>query len=77
MVTEMDILKMNDQQRIAWLLANRLTLIFVGLTWLGMIVSELIQGNIPEFLLLMIPVFAIFRFLSYRRYRQSPKPKAA
>jgi hypothetical protein len=77
MVSEMDILKMNDRQRIAWLQANRLTLMFVGLAWLGMIIWEFIQGNIPVFLLVMVPFFAIFRFLSYRRYKQPTRQKAA
>ena len=66
MVTEMDIAKMDERQREAWLGANRITLFVVGLTWLGMIGWELAQDRVPTFLIVMVPVFALIRFASYR-----------
>lgn len=70
MKTEMDLLGLDERQRLAWLLANRGTLLLVGLTWLGMIGWELARSNVPIFLLVMVPVFALFRlglFLYYSR----------
>ncbi|HDS00983.1 MAG TPA: hypothetical protein ENO22_03195 [candidate division Zixibacteria bacterium] len=68
MRSEMDILSMDERQRICWLLANRATLMIVGLVWLGMIVWKLIQNQIPYFLLIMVPVFALIRFVMYHVY---------
>ncbi len=72
MTTEMDIMKMDERQRSAWLQANRVTLMLVGLTWLGMIVWELALGEFPTFLITMVPVFALGRFLVYRFYQRTP-----
>jgi len=47
--TEMDAMGMDERQRNAWLQANRLTLMLVGVTWLGMIAWELAAGLLrPE-----------------------------
>jgi len=62
MKNEMDALRMDERQRNAWLMANRWTVIAVGLTWIGMIVWELSQGRTPLFMIAMVPVFALFRF---------------
>lgn len=73
MTTEMDIMAMDERQRSAWLKANRVTLMLVGLTWIGMIVWELAFGRFPAFLLTMVPVFALVRFLTYRHYQRTPR----
>lgn len=71
MKTEMDVLNMDERQRWCWLLANRGTLIFVGICWLGMIARELAQERTPWFLIAMVPVFAATRFLLYRYYKRA------
>ena len=71
MTTEMDVLRMDERQRFAWLRANRATLIVVGVTWLGMIVWELVQQRVPLFLVLMVPVFAVLRLVFYLHYARS------
>lgn len=70
MRNEMDILGMDAPRRLAWLRANRATLMIVGLTWLGMIAWELFHGRAPWFLILMVPVFAGLRSLLYLLYRR-------
>ncbi len=68
MKNEMDVLGLDPQQRLAWLRANRATLMLVGLTWLGLIARELLQTRTPWFLIAMVPVFALVRFGLYRIY---------
>lgn len=68
MRTEMDAMRMDERQRLAWLQANRATLLVVGVTWLALIVSELFQDRVPGFLIAMVPVFALVRFGCYRFY---------
>jgi bacteriorhodopsin len=65
MKTEMDVLKMDERQRLYWLMANRVTLIIVGVVWIGMIGYELLQNRIPYFMIAMIPVFAAIRFFAF------------
>ena len=72
MTTEMDIMDMDERQRTAWLQANRVTLMVVGLTWIGMIVWDLAYGRFPVFLIAMVPVFALGRFLTYSYYQRTP-----
>lgn len=43
-----------------------------GLVWLGMIGWELAHLTTPWFLILMVPVFGLFRFASYRYYQRLP-----
>jgi hypothetical protein len=69
--TEMDAMGMDERQRNAWLQANRLTLMLVGVTWLGMIAWELAHQRMPLFLILMVPVFAALRFGLYLVYARS------
>lgn len=76
MTTEMDLMRMDERQRLAWLRANRLTLFAVGLTWIGMIAAELARGVFPTFLVIMVPVFALIRFLAYRTYQRTPGPSS-
>ena len=71
MKTEMDAMNMDERQRFAWLQANRLTLILVGITWLGMIGWEVAQQRSPWFLIAMVPVFAALRFGVYRYYART------
>lgn len=71
MKTEMEIMDLDERQSLAWLQANRVTLMLVGLTWIGMIVWELAQGRFPMFLITMVPVFALARFLTYRRCQRT------
>lgn len=70
MANEMDVMRMDERQREAWLRANRLALMLVGVVWLGMIGWELAHGSTPWFMILMVPIFGIFRFLSYRHYQR-------
>jgi len=72
MTTEMDLMRMDERQRGAWLMANRATVIAVGLTWLGMIVWELAHDRSPVFLVVMVPVFALFRVALYLHYLRLP-----
>jgi carbon starvation protein CstA len=65
MRTEMDVMRMDERQRMHWLLANRATLMFVGVVWLLMILFELLEGRTAEFLIVMVPVFAAVRFGFY------------
>jgi hypothetical protein len=72
MKSEMVLLKMDERQRLAWFMANRGTLIAVGAVWIGMIVWELTHGRMPGFLLVMVPVFALFRLGLYQFYSLKP-----
>jgi hypothetical protein len=71
MKTEMDAMAMDERQRNAWLKANRLTLMLVGVTWLGMIAWELFHQRMPLFLIAMVPVFAVVRFGLYLLYART------
>ncbi|MCK5596038.1 MAG: hypothetical protein KAJ04_01205 [Candidatus Eisenbacteria sp.] len=62
MRSEMDLMRMDERQRLYWLRANRTTLMFVGVVWLLMIAFELSEGRTPGFLLVMVPIFAGIRF---------------
>lgn len=77
MASEMDVMNMDERQRYSWLLANRFTLILVGISWLGMIIWELSKGRTPVFLISMIPVFAVVRFFSYQHFQRIPRKSGA
>jgi hypothetical protein len=66
--TEMDVMRMDERQRLHWLAASRATLITVGVVWLLMIAWELLQRRLPMFLIVMVPVFAAVRLGFYRFY---------
>ncbi len=68
MKSEMDLMRMDERQRLSWLRANRATLMVVGVVWLLMIGWELLEGRTPRFLILMVPVFAAVRFGLYWFY---------
>jgi len=68
MKTEMDILRMDERQRLCWLLANRVTLFVVGIIWLGMIGWKLYHGLTPWFMIIAVPVFALIRLITYVIY---------
>ena len=70
MKTEMDAMGMDERQRQSWLLANRVTLMIVGLVWIYMIARELFYEEVPYFLIIMVPVFAIVRFIAYKFYNR-------
>jgi hypothetical protein len=72
MKNEMDLMKMDERQRLAWFMANRGTLIAVGAVWIGMIGWELTHGRVPTFLLIMAPVFALLRAALYVFYSSRP-----
>jgi uncharacterized membrane protein len=61
-------MNMDERQRICWLQANRVTLILVGLVWIGMIGFELVAREVPYSLLIMVPIFAVIRFAAYKVY---------
>jgi hypothetical protein len=69
MNNEMDVMRMDERQRLSWLRANRLTLMAVGVVWLGMIGWQLGHGVVPWFLIAMVPAFAAIRAVAYRRYQ--------
>jgi hypothetical protein len=54
----MDLMRMGERQRAAWLMANRATVFAVGLSWLGLIVWELAHERSPVFLVVMVPCSA-------------------
>jgi hypothetical protein len=64
----MDLMHMDERQRLHWLAANRATLMTVGVVWLLMIGWELLQQRFPMFLVVMVPVFAAIRLGFYRFY---------
>lgn len=66
MKNEMDLMGMDERRRLAWLKANRTTLFIVGFIWIGMIGWEMARGLVPWFLIVMVPVIAMTRFLIYR-----------
>jgi hypothetical protein len=68
MKTEMDVMNMDERQEIAWLKANRATLMIVGVIWIGIIVWEFIQERTPYFMIAMVPLFAFIRYLFYKCY---------
>jgi hypothetical protein len=68
MKTEMDVLRMDERQRYCWLMANRVTLMVVGLVWVGMIAYELFNNRVPYFYIIMAPTFAVIRFSAYLIY---------
>lgn len=70
MKNEMDVLRMTEPERICWLKANRVTLMAVGVVWVGMVIQQLSSGNRPWFLIAMIPTFALLRFTAYVYYRK-------
>jgi len=68
----MDLLGMDERQRLAWLMANRGTLLAMGAVWIGMIAWSLIQGDVPAFMLAMAPAFVLVRQLLYHYYSGRP-----
>lgn len=76
MRNEMDLLRMDERQRLAWFMANRGTLMAVGAVWIGMIGWELTHGRVPAFMLIMVPVFALLRAGLYFFYAARPFVRA-
>lgn len=68
MKTEMDALGLDERQRVCWLYANRALIFVVGIVWLGMIVWEFAHQRLPLFMIIMVPVFALIRFLAFMLY---------
>ena len=68
MKSEMDLMRMDERQRLSWLKANRATLIVVGIVWLALIAREYAEGRTPAFLVVMVPVFAATRLALYWYY---------
>jgi EamA domain-containing membrane protein RarD len=73
MKSEMDVMAMTPQDRLFWLKANRVTLLVVGLVWIGIIIQQLTVGRMPWFMIAMIPFFASVRFGCYLVLRQSAR----
>jgi hypothetical protein len=61
----MDLMRMDERQRLHWLMASRATLMVVGIVWLLMIAFELLEDRTPGFLIVMVPVFAGLRLGFY------------
>ena len=68
MKTEMDALGLDERQRVCWLYANRALIFVVGVVWLGMIAWEFAHQRLPLFMIIMVPVFALIRFLAFMFY---------
>jgi hypothetical protein len=68
MKNEMDLMRMDERQRLSWLRANRATLMLVGIVWLALIAWEYAQGRTAAFLIVMVPVFAAARLAFYWFY---------
>ena len=68
MKSEMDVLRMDERQRLCWLYANRIMIFIIGAIWLGMIGYELLQHRTPLFLIIMVPVLALVRLFVYLYY---------
>jgi hypothetical protein len=68
MKNEMDLMRMDERQKLSWLRANRATLMLVGVVWLALIVWEYAQGRTAAFLIVMVPVFASARLAFYWLY---------
>jgi len=73
MKSEMDVLNLDERQRMGWLLANRATIFVIGLVWLCMIGWELVHSRTPYFMIVMVPVFALIRLFFYLYYTRKPK----
>ena len=74
MKTEMDMLKMDERQRHCWLLANRATLIIVGVIWLALIARDLLSARMPYEMILAVPLIAAVRFVFYKFYSRRNVP---
>jgi hypothetical protein len=61
MKNEMELMNMDERQRLAWFMANRGTVIAIGAAWIAMIGWELFHERVPIFLMIMVPVFALLR----------------
>ena len=69
MKSEMDSMRLDERQRLHWLMANRVTLMLVGVVWLAMIAWEVVyRATVPYFLIAMVPVFAAVRFITFLYY---------
>jgi hypothetical protein len=66
---ETEVAETTGSRQQAWHRANTLTLIVVGVVWIGMIVHRLSLGEMPSFLIAMVPAFALIRFLAYLHYK--------
>lgn len=77
MKTEMDALRMSEEERRWWLEANRVTLMVVGLVWLGMVGYRLWQGEAAGFLIAMVPAFAMVRLLAYQHFKRRARERGA
>ena len=62
MSSEMDVMKMDGRQRASWMQANRITLMIVGLVWIGLIGWDVVVNrHTPWFMIAMVPAFAALR----------------
>jgi len=70
MKNEMDLLRMDERQRLSWLLANRATLIVVGIVWIAVVLWEAAQSRVHWFLIWAVPAFGLIRYGFYRFYNR-------
>jgi hypothetical protein len=68
MKTEMDVLKMDERQKLCWLMANRAIIFVIFIAWAGIIIRDFLQGRNPIVMIILIPVLALIRFLFYLYY---------
>jgi hypothetical protein len=68
MKSEMDLLRMDERQRLCWLFANRAMIFIIGAIWLGIIGYELLQGRTQWFMIIMVPILALTRLVIYLYY---------
>lgn len=74
MKTEMDVLKMDERQRLCWLLANRATLLVVGIMWLALIARDLLNHQTPYDLIFAVPLIGLIRLAFYKYYVRRNAP---
>lgn len=68
MKSEMDLLRMDERQRLCWLMANRAVLFIVGVLWLLIIGWYLWHGHSPWVMIVLVPILAFVRLGFYQFY---------
>jgi len=68
MKSEMDLMRMDERQRLSWLRANRVVLMLIGVIWLCMIGWEFLQHRTPWFMIAAVPAVALIRLSLYKYF---------
>jgi len=57
-------------EQLAWLQADRLTLLLFAVVWVGMIVASLLLDRTPWFLLAMLALLALVRYVAFHYFHR-------